>query len=317
VLFASAEDVVTLENFAYGDTPTPEAIASLLADVLERSRDFDVSIDELARAHDIRHLVVKTILTYLELEGVLEATGPFYQEYKFQPQRPIEAILRCSDTKRAAFLSLLFSQARKGRIWWLIDVAKTVQALGEPRERIVKALTDLEEQGELVLEVNGARQGYRLLQAEPDLHRLGTLLAERFQEREAREVARVRSMLAFAQAKGCQTRRLLAHFGEALESDCGHCGHCLGVAPRSVPAPVVRPLGRTEQKLVAQLQSEGHAALAAPRQLARFLCGLTSPATSRAGLKRDQRFGALAEVPFLEVLNLVQACGHRHIMPAA
>ena len=37
-LLACADDVVTLENFSYGDTPTPEAMAALVRDVLGRGR---------------------------------------------------------------------------------------------------------------------------------------------------------------------------------------------------------------------------------------------------------------------------------------
>ena len=74
----------------------------------------------------------------------------------------------------------------------------------------------------------------------------------------------MRSMLEFAQAKGCLTRRLLTHFGEAMDADCGHCGPCLDEPPRPVPAPTVRHLGLAEWDLVARLRSEGHAALASP-----------------------------------------------------
>jgi ATP-dependent DNA helicase RecQ len=45
-------------------------------------------------------------------------------------------------------------------------------------------------------------------------------------------------------------------------------------------------------------------ALAAPRQLARFLCGITSPATTRAKLTRNPAFGLLSEVPFDQVLTI-------------
>ena len=48
-LFACADDVVTLENFSYGDTPDPESIASFVADVLERGEAFDVAVHELSR----------------------------------------------------------------------------------------------------------------------------------------------------------------------------------------------------------------------------------------------------------------------------
>ena len=77
----------TLENFVFGDTPTPEAIAGLLDDVFARSQgeEFAVSEYELSSRHDIRPLVLKTILTYLELDGFLEQGTPFYAGYSVRP----------------------------------------------------------------------------------------------------------------------------------------------------------------------------------------------------------------------------------------
>lgn len=40
--------------------------------------------------------------------------------------------------------------------------------------------------------------------------------------------------------------------------------------------------GASERASARRVQDEGHAALVHPRQLARFLCGITSPAASRA-----------------------------------
>src|SRR5687768_11483215 len=45
-LFACPDDVPTLENFAFGDTPTPEALGGLLADVLEHSVATEFTISE-------------------------------------------------------------------------------------------------------------------------------------------------------------------------------------------------------------------------------------------------------------------------------
>ena len=61
--------------------------------------------------------------------------------------------------------------------------------------------------------------------------------------------------------------------------------------------------------------SEGRQSLRTPRQLARFLCGITSPATSRERLGRHAAFGLLAGVPFASVLARAEslagasACG--------
>jgi ATP-dependent DNA helicase RecQ len=57
-------------------------------------------------------------------------------------------------------------------------------------------------------------------------------------------------------------------------------------------------LGRTKIAMMA----EDRPSLRRPRQLARFLCGLTSPATTRERLGRHAAFGLLARVPFADVL---------------
>jgi ATP-dependent DNA helicase RecQ len=39
--------------------------------------------------------------------------------------------------------------------------------------------------------------------------------------------------------------------------------------------------------------------------LARFLCGIASPAVTRAKLGRHPDFGALGEIPFRKILEMV------------
>ena len=55
----------------------------LLAEVLEHrvGAEFAVSEYELSARHDVRPLVLKTVLTYLELDGVLRQGTPFYAGY--------------------------------------------------------------------------------------------------------------------------------------------------------------------------------------------------------------------------------------------
>jgi len=305
-LFACRQDVVTLENFTYGDTPNPESIADLLNEILSLGPVFDVSVYDLSQANDIRILVVQTLLTYLELEGVLEATGPFFDEYKFQPSRPSQEILARFDDQRAAFLRRIFRQARKGRTWFTLDIKATAQALNEPRERIIAALNHLEEQGDLTLQLSGVRQGYRRTPIDVDVIALTQTLAQRFLERERRDIARVHGVLEYASTTTCLTQRLLEHFGESLPEPCGHCARCLGLDSPTFPSPPTRLLGQAAETTLNTLRSERHHALGSPRQLARFLCGLTSPATTRSKLSRHPHFGTLREIPFLQVLNFLK-----------
>ena len=305
-VLACSEDTVTLENFSFGDTPGRHAVEALVTEVLGLGRELDVSFHELSRKHDIRLLVVSTLMTYLELEGVLAATGPFYNTYRFQPRRTSKQILADHDEARARLLRGILSQAQKRRVWFDIDVGQTVVATGATRAQVVGALCDLEEQGDLELRVTGIRQGYRLLQPPRDMDGLVTKLADRFLAAEQRDMERIRGVLDLAGHEGCVVRELLSYFGEELDGDCGHCDRCLGEREQAeATAPEVLP-GAETRDLIKKLRHEAHPALARPRQMARFLCGLSSPATSyaRPSLIRHPSFGSLAGVPFTPVLNL-------------
>ena len=308
-LFVDPADTIILKNFVYGDTPTTGAIAGVVATVLGQPAEFALSAYDLSQEHDIRPTVLGTLLTYLELEGVIAATGPFFAEYKIQWARPRAEVVAGFDPARAAFLDAVFDRARAARVWSTLDVAEAAVALGEPRGRIVTALGFLEERGDLIVQTAGPRQGYRLLNPEVNRDRLVSSLAARFADREARDVARVDGVVTFATAPGCLTARLVAHFGEALPPPgrCGHCGPCLGEPALAPPPPVeLPPLGPAERAAILKLRAENHRGLADHRQAARFWCGLASPATNKAKLHRDPRFGTWGEVPFAAVLRWVE-----------
>jgi ATP-dependent DNA helicase RecQ len=168
-------------------------------------------------------------------------------------------------------------------------------------------LNYLEEKGDLTLQVAGARQGYRQLDRSRDLNALVAKLHTRFADREKRDIERLEAVLQLAAHDGCRTRRLSSYFGDSPGPDCGHCDWCLGIRPRPLPPVQHRPLGTAEREIVRSLKAEEQRALASPRQLTRFLCGLASPATSKAKLTKHSEFGRLAGVPFRDVLKFVEA----------
>jgi ATP-dependent DNA helicase RecQ len=110
--------------------------------------EFDLSFYDLSRAHDMRPLVVETLLTYLELADVIESTEPFYNIYQFTPLRPLNDIAARFDAARSEFLRSMFSGAVRAQKWYTIDLNATVERLSTTRGRIIKALGYLEEQGE-------------------------------------------------------------------------------------------------------------------------------------------------------------------------
>jgi ATP-dependent DNA helicase RecQ len=303
-LFACPDDVVVLENFSYGDTPTLESVRGLLDDLFQRGAALDVSVHESSRLYDMRPLVVKTLLTYLELDGVIQSTGPFYSGLKFQPQKNSREILARFDARRAEFLGQVFRQAKKGVTWFSLDVDAAAAAIGAPREKIVAAIGYLEEHGDLIVEASGLREGYRVLAPPGNRAELAADLMARFVLREEHDIQRIRRVLQFAETPDCLTRHLLDYFGES-RPDCGHCSRCAKVAAQPLPPPSYTPPAESSRPDIDRLRAEGNRALQTPRQLTRFLCGIASPATSRDKLRQHPLFGLFESVPFQEVLDFV------------
>ena len=337
-LLACGDDRIALENFTYGDTPTPEAVRQLLGEIFSpqasracrrsqhRPDEFDLSLYELAQATDIRPLVIETVLTHLELGGMIRPLGSFYAGYQFRLLEPESALVGRHTPERQAFLRKLLHSGKRGTKWTTIDPDRVAADLAEPRDRIVKALGWLSDAGSIELKPSGSRQRYRLTGGgqpaadHPDVDAVARSLEELFATREARDLERLEAVLEFAADGGCLTRRLLQYFGEdlgpaagdGLPARCGTCTSCddsglppapsTAAPPRAIPASTPPDITTAQAAAIEALAAEDRQSLRTPRQLARFLCGLTSPATSRERLGRHAAFGLLASVPFAAVL---------------
>ena len=343
-LLACADDRIALENFTYGDTPTPESLRQLLGEIFspgdspacrrseQRQGEFDLSLYELAQATDIRPLVIETVLTHLELGGIIRPLGSFYAGYQFRLLEPEAALLGRHTPDRQAFLRKLLHCGKRGTKWTAIDPDSAAAELSEPRDRIVKALGWLSDAGSIELKPSGSRQRYRLTggaqpdaPSQPDLDSLTRSMQELFAVREARDLERLQAVLDFAADRGCLTHRLLTYFGEDVgpaEGEeavvrCGTCTSCEDLVPtaaqsctataREIPASTAPEITAAQAAVIEALVAEDRQSLRTPRQLARFLCGLTRPATSRERLGRHAAFGLLASVPFAAVLALAES----------
>jgi ATP-dependent DNA helicase RecQ len=312
-LFVCADDVPTLENFAFGDTPTREALAGLLSDVVHHPVGTELALSEyeLSVRHDLRTLVLKTALTYLELDGLLRQGTPFYAGYRLRPLgiSSFDEVFSRFDESRARFLRRLIDTGKTGRTWTTVVPDDAAAALGEERRRIVATLEYLDQQGPVELQPAEVRQRYTLT-ARPDSEdELVGRLLERFGRRERAETGRIENVLALVTHEGCQVCALVGYFGEARTERCGHCSHCLSGRAQQVPQVEPKPPIETivHADALAALRSRHPDALGAPRQQARFLSGITSPAASRAKLTKDGLFGSLAERRFAEVLAWCEA----------
>ncbi|MDH3662174.1 MAG: helicase-related protein, partial [Alphaproteobacteria bacterium] len=296
------EDRIVLENFTYGDTPSRHAIGRLIDDLSSKGDVFFLSHYRLASLADIRVLVVRTLLTYLELAGYLKATSPRYDSYKIKPLVPSAEILRQLPDEQRRFVAGVLSCLAKGRTWFTLNMAEAMERVGADRERILRAVDHLAERQWVEVKATDLVHGYRWQRRIDDRDALAGELHERLAGREQGEILRLDDVLMLACAVSCQAAALAKHFGETLTQPCGQCSACRGEGPFEIP-PVVSPA--IDPSVIAQvdrLAEEHLEVLALSRDRARFLCGLSSPGLVRTKLTRDPMFGRCESVPFAEVM---------------
>lgn len=303
-------DLNVLENFIHGDTPSREAVESLIGDLADSGSSFVVNEYELSARHDIRGLVIRTLLTYLELDGWLDAGSPFYSSYKFQPQCSSKEILARYEGQRRDLVAGVLARSKKARVWFSIEIDAAAAHLGVERDAVVSVLDELGEQNLLVLQLSGIRRQYRWTRAPEDRAQLAGSLHERVLARERAELGRLRQVMELAALDACQTGYLCAYFDDPLPEPCGHCSWCERGTAAVLPArthPDIDPGVWSEAILV---RSEHTDVLSDARAFARFVCGVGSPGLTRARLGRHRLFGCLAEVPFETVLARAQPGSH-------
>ncbi len=301
-MLACPDDLNVLENFVYGDTPDRTALYGLISELFAQEQHFDVSLYSLSFQHDIRHLVLRTLLTYLELDGYLQGGTPFYADYKFKPLKSSAEILSRFEGERRHFLAALFRQAVKSKVWFTIDPAVAASALQTTRDRIIQALDWLGEQQLLEVKVSGIRLRFELMRQPESIDALVDELYKRIIKREEAEINRLQQVVELITMDDCQSNALASHFGEQREAPCGHCSWCQH-GKSELPPRRAQTISDALWQDVEIVRREHAQLLEQPRMLSRFLCGITSPRLSRSKLTRHSLFGSLESVSFKRVLE--------------
>lgn len=297
-------DRTVLENFVYGDTPSRHNVGRFIDLMAGQADSFHISHYKLSFETDIRILVARTLITYLELDGYIKATSPRYDSYKIKPLVTSKSILNHFKDEPRQFAADLLGCLTKSRTWFTLNTVLAARKLKCDRERVIKAIDYMSEQQWLEIQVSDLVHGYRWLRrpSKIDSKTLADDLFKRLTEREHSEVARMDGIFDLAKAESCQAATLSQHFGESLSEPCGQCSACIGDGPHTIPTPTSRPIGSSVQRVIENMTQQYPDHFATARDQARFLCGLSSPAMIRAKLTRNESYGVCSSIPFPEVL---------------
>lgn len=316
-LLACTADLPTLENFSYGDTPSETALRSLVRNLFALGSDFEISHYDLQTRYDIRPHVLATVLTYLELDGYLQPTSKSHSAYKLYLPTPFKPTPASFPEPTKSLLNYIVTEREPHRRTFQLDLDEATQALDLSSSDLRQALTTLIDAREFTAVPRKAQQRYHQLRSPENLSDLLNTLTERFQARENYDLLRLDEVKNYLLSPRCRYQHLLTYFGEEI-SPCGTCDTCRGDAPPAHFEPDAAPeIHPDDLELVQTLARERHAPLRSARALAKFLCGLRSPAANNFWYRpekkaRKQRltshgaFALLQPHPFPQVLALCQ-----------
>ncbi len=312
VMLACADDFRVLENFIYARRPSSHSIAELSFMCLGADHVL-LNRYEVSTSLDIKQEVIESILVFLELKGFIKPLGKRFDEYTITLLQPLHKVFQGRSKKQRSLLELLFTESTrspKKHTNYLCNISDFTLEYSVSEKQLIALLKELEAMGEVALKPRKFLCMHKLTkkgqQTTPVA--LKHLIEEYFTQQEERELLRLENISDLIHHSACIEQTLLRYFGDETPP-CNQCSHCVGERP-------AEDLLRTSADTLTQLEIESlhtlyrqkHASLSSALQLTKFLCGITSPATTRARLTTTHDlFGALAHHSFQEVLSHCEA----------
>ncbi|MEB3284687.1 MAG: ATP-dependent DNA helicase RecQ [Candidatus Sericytochromatia bacterium] len=231
VLLFSPADRYLQEFFIEGSCPNARTIAAVYDVLINRSEEHiylsQEAINRLLphKAHD---MAIGTALLWLERASLIERLPRGIAVAEVTLLRPDVPVGRSSIQERIVLA--LQAQADTGRPTTL-DLGTFAAELKESRDALSHALLALRAKGIVHYEPPARTRGIKILRRVKSP--LAYLDVSYIETKQARELARLDDMVAFAYSKSCRRNVILGYFGEQAEGQCGRCDVC---SDRSDPA---------------------------------------------------------------------------------
>ena len=300
-LLINGNDRAALESMIVARQPGKEAVRAVLQKVFSQGKRAILSRYNLSTLNDFSVELLDVLLARLETGGWITAEGGSWMWCHLVPLRWDDAahqrILSGFPAKKQAVLTELIDSRKRV---CLLDLAD--HEVGK-MNRLIALLRELEAGGEVKLKLSHSLMHYRIKQQPESMAELVEEVLGTFEQHAAHDLARIDAVFRMASSRRCIAASLIGYFGEKLAARCGQCASCLG-KKRSAKLPVsaVEDLSMDELEKIQSLVGEKRPALASPERLARFLCGIYSPAMMRYRLYSHAQWGMLQRLPYDQVL---------------
>ncbi len=306
-VLANRDNLTILENFIYGDTPEKTAIYNLLYQIKQNEGLlWKLKLTALSNDLNIRQLPLKTLLVYLDMEGIIRPKYSYFEEYSFQYLTEPSQIISQFQNERRQFVYALISHCQTKKTWTYVDMTAMLHDYQTDRARVVAALEYFEEKGWIKLQAKQTVETYDILTQTFDPVKMSEKMYSLFANKETHEIQRIRNMLNFFESSSCLNKNLAAYFGEQLtQTSCGHCSVCQQGGVTMEKTISLPPLTNFDYHTLTQEYSRAIKEHGSVVNLTKFLCGIHTPVFVKLKIKTLPHFGALEQYPFQEVKHWV------------
>ena len=310
ITLANLDGLNTVENFVYGDTPELSGIAYVLDNIRNECQrgQWELQLNALSTASNIRQLPMKTLLVQLELLGVIQPLYAYFADFKFTLLQPEEVILERFAGERRDFLMAVFANTQFKRVWGTLAFESLYSAYDCDRKRVVSALDYLSEQRLIELETKKVTDVFQVDQTVLADSALSQTLYDYFVDKEHKEIARIAALVRFFELDSCLSRNLALYFDDHHSAEnCGHCSVCRGLP--AVLEYSEQPRWPSDQQLISDLDGlRQHLSVpVTPDIQCRFLAGISVPLFTRNKVRQLSGFGSCENLRYAGIREKIES----------
>ena len=305
-LIINGDDRNALRSLVVAKQPGSKATEAILQNLFAQGKRAIISRYNLSTLNDVPVELLDVLLARLESDGWIVPDGGSWMWCHLVPLRwdaaARERILNGFPKRARDMLADLMASKQRVNLLELAgdDVAKM--------NRLLDVLRELEAGGEVRLKLSHSLIHYRIKRQPEKLSDLIDEMMAAFEQHSSHDLARVDAVFEMATSRRCLAASLVGYFGETLGGRCGRCSACGSSSPLGeLPVSEVEELSLEELERIQAVVAEKRPALSSPERLARFLCGIYSPAMMRFRLYGHKQWGMLDRLAYDDVLAIARA----------
>jgi ATP-dependent DNA helicase RecQ len=307
-ILANRDSLNILENFIYGDTPEGKSIYNLLS-ILKKNNGLVWEVKPLSLSNElnIRLLPLKTLLVYLDIEGIVTPKYTFFSEYSFKYNVKSTDIVSRFEGERQKFVKVVLDNCSTKKTWTYVDIQEIENKYRTDRKRIISALEYFDVKGWIELESKQAIEVYHIETQTFDIELVTEKMFRLFKLREEQGIEKIHNMISFFESDSCISVKLSEYFGEKLEKEnCGHCSWCITGKVVMEKSAELNSLSSFEFNNITDEARRVMGKYFSVLNLTKCLCGISVPVFSKLKIKKLSSFGIFEQYPFKDVKNWIE-----------